>query len=665
MSQKELEKTDGDSLKWPFYPQYLTQIVPENILSLLLTGIVARLDAPVIMWERRKGEMIPIYPIEQMTRYSDFCNTLSKQIFPNGFILSTQTRRALEKKGVICNKDSSEWATLALDVKTVDDYEDYCPQCHMGLTKCYVTIKVAGYPVAACASGNFLRKGSSEKILQEAKEICSNEEDFTEFKKLIDIIPSKTNEDIKHFKEKFKNETNIINQVVDNFLAKFREEREWKLQSDLGSRFNRIFQEEGATLKEQILPILHEIKIFFRVSFVALFCSARQGEIVLPLFSQVGLNNEEIRDVHFNWKKAKLPMGDDFDSYQWLDNEREKEKFPSFFMETGLKGTGRELLYTGSFFLPYLYGNKYRGIFLLGQFSNDSPKLKIEDGNFLRTIGHLSITRVLALVAINALSERESWRELMTRLWAHGIRSDLNTLMAESYEFEKRLAESLNPKDHERLKLAVERINKTLEEMKIKAKLTMKAPEACISPEIDITELKKEFYPISVLIQNCTEAIIKAAMLSDVYIEVDPIIDNLPSVKVDLRLISEVFRNILDNALKYSKKRKVIRLSGSTCSSELYVRVTIENWGLGIPPEDLSENIFKLGYRSRLVKGEEGVGLGLYQAKRFVDLHGGSIIAESRPAFKGAPIINDYLTTITVTLPTTFLPTTFRSLFEE
>jgi len=510
--------------------------------------------------------------------------------------------------------------------------------------------------MAVCTSGKFVCRGDEEDIIHKVGELGLSGPDLSILKDLIQDIPKKTHEQIKVFQAEFRKQTQILEQLGENYLSNYRENLEWGLRADLGSRLNRIVPEERQTLREKVSPILKKIKDFFGVSFVVLFCSAQKGDTVLGLFGQVGLDKNKVRDVHFNWKKAGLPAGDHFDSYQWLKQEIKKRTYPGFLVEGGLKGKGCGYLSDAAFMLPYLYGNHYRGVFLMGPFPPNLSDLSGKDrGNVLRAVGHLIITRILALVAIEALSERESWRDLMTKLWAHDIRSDLQTVSGEGYEFEKRLGQSsLSPNDRERIDLAVKRIYETSEEMKVKVKLAMQAPDAAISTKIHETELKKEYHSLSALIQNCAERVRNRAERLNIVVDVHESIDDLPSAEIDLRLIGSVFQNLMDNALKYSKAGKEIRIYGSTDRLRQWAKISVRNYGLGIPRDDQAR-IFEIGYRSKVTEGEEGVGLGLYQAKHFVELHGGNIMAESRPVLPGASIKAEYLTTITVMLPTIFL----------
>ena len=651
MYEKNPVKTTKDSPNWPFYPRYLTQVVPEEVLSLLLAGIVERLDAPLIMWEDR-DKLEPIYPVERLCRYPEFCKILSLEDLQHEEKISPQGSKRLKEMTKRCWEDSQKRARSVLSSPHQCACED-CPRCHLGLITCSMPVEVAEHRLAVCVSGKFIRTENKAAVIKATDKFGLNESDFLILQKLIQKIPRKSSEEIKEFTSRFQQQIKILSRVAESFVSKYREEREWQLQTDLGSRFNRIFLEKGSDLRQKTHPIMNEIKNFFNVSFVALFCSAKPGDTVLQLFAQVGCDDEKVRDVTFNWKKASLSIEDDFDSYEWMRKERKRREYPFNFLDKALKGVGRNHLLKASFFLPYLYGNHYRGIFLMGHFASMLPRLlDKERANFLCAVGHLVITRILALVAIEALRERGNWRELMTKLWAHGIRSDLQTLMGETYEFEKRAGcTELLAEDQERLEIAVYRINETLEEMKNTAKLAIRAPEAAISTKIDRTELKREYCPLSVLIHNCVERIRKSAKRMNISIEIEENIDDLPGANVDLRLIGLVFQNILDNALKYSKTGSKIRIYSFIDELKQWANIRVKDYGLGIYKEDLSK-IFQLGYRSRLSEGEEGAGLGLYQANRFVKLHEGSMRAESWPAFNGASIKSDYYTTITVVLPT-------------
>jgi len=108
-----------------------------------------------------------------------------------------------------------------------------------------------------------------------------------------------------------------------------------------------------------------------------------------------------------------------------------------------------------------------------------------------------------------------------------------------------------------------------------------------------------------------------------------------------LFLVEKLFANLLDNAVKYSDKAEPIAI-GLAEEGETY-RITITNYGAGIPPEEL-QKIWQPFYRGNTAKLKypEGVGLGLVIVKRAAQLSGGEVRVESSP--RGA-------TTFTVVLP--------------
>lgn len=116
----------------------------------------------------------------------------------------------------------------------------------------------------------------------------------------------------------------------------------------------------------------------------------------------------------------------------------------------------------------------------------------------------------------------------------------------------------------------------------------------------------------------------------EIHIDVDSSeLDKAPDVLVIKALISQVFSNIIENAIKYSKDITRIKISGRYHEAHDIVVVRIENTGIGIPESD-TENIFNRGFRSSNAKSKypAGTGFGLYIAKRIVDLHEGDIDVE-------------------------------------
>jgi two-component system OmpR family sensor kinase len=99
------------------------------------------------------------------------------------------------------------------------------------------------------------------------------------------------------------------------------------------------------------------------------------------------------------------------------------------------------------------------------------------------------------------------------------------------------------------------------------------------------------------------------------------------SVWGDRDLLMVVFRNLLDNALKYTAPGDQVEVRASDDGHTAVVEVA--DSGPGIPTEDIP-HIFEELYRGANAGSAGGSGLGLALVRRIVALHGGSISVRSR-----------------------------------
>ncbi len=98
---------------------------------------------------------------------------------------------------------------------------------------------------------------------------------------------------------------------------------------------------------------------------------------------------------------------------------------------------------------------------------------------------------------------------------------------------------------------------------------------------------------------------------------------------VDGDMLVRVLENLISNAIRYGKDGKQISLELLRQDSEAVIRVI--NYGEPIPLKDLP-HLFENFYRIEKSRSEQmgGTGLGLAIAKKFVELHGGTIAAYSQ-----------------------------------
>ncbi len=112
---------------------------------------------------------------------------------------------------------------------------------------------------------------------------------------------------------------------------------------------------------------------------------------------------------------------------------------------------------------------------------------------------------------------------------------------------------------------------------------------------------------------------------------------NLPFIIGDSNRLTQVFVNIIDNAVKYNHDGGVVQVKVGV--EENCVRITVSDSGVGIPAADLDKVKEKFYKANKTVRGS---GIGLAVADEIVRNHGGLLVVESKEGVG---------TTVTVALP--------------
>ena len=102
--------------------------------------------------------------------------------------------------------------------------------------------------------------------------------------------------------------------------------------------------------------------------------------------------------------------------------------------------------------------------------------------------------------------------------------------------------------------------------------------------------------------------------------------ENNLKMKADQLLITSLLMNLIKNAIKFNKKNGLIDIRMSREND--YIKIIIEDTGIGIPEKDLPL-IFNRFYKTSDVKNSSGAGIGLSIVKWIVDSHDGSIEVKS------------------------------------
>jgi two-component system, chemotaxis family, sensor kinase Cph1 len=105
--------------------------------------------------------------------------------------------------------------------------------------------------------------------------------------------------------------------------------------------------------------------------------------------------------------------------------------------------------------------------------------------------------------------------------------------------------------------------------------------------------------------------------------------DALPTVKADMLQLTQLFQNLIGNAIKFrSDKPPEIHISAGRGPRENEWQFSVRDNGIGIAPKDF-DRIFLIFQRLHTREKYPGTGIGLALCKKIVERHGGRIWVES------------------------------------
>lgn len=107
-------------------------------------------------------------------------------------------------------------------------------------------------------------------------------------------------------------------------------------------------------------------------------------------------------------------------------------------------------------------------------------------------------------------------------------------------------------------------------------------------------------------------------------------IDTLPTLQIVKTPISQIFQNLIENALKYQKNGTIPLIKISAKELDNSWQISVSDNGIGIDPE-YYEKIFIIFQRLHAKNEYNGTGMGLAIVKKIVESMGGNIWVESVP----------------------------------
>jgi len=201
------------------------------------------------------------------------------------------------------------------------------------------------------------------------------------------------------------------------------------------------------------------------------------------------------------------------------------------------------------------------------------------------------------------------------------IRSQMDSLRSENNSF-KDEANSLHTKIR---KLEEERTRREQEIAmeREQAKENQAHDYGALLPPITEGGEGRETVNIIAVANQAKNSLLEEAKAANLHITVSSATDTL-LVSADQGRLMTLFRNIIDNSIKYMKRAGSLVITISTIGDDIFI--VLKDTGEGLPTDE-TKYIFELNYQgSNRISGN---GLGLAQARAIVEYYGGTIYAKS------------------------------------
>jgi len=192
---------------------------------------------------------------------------------------------------------------------------------------------------------------------------------------------------------------------------------------------------------------------------------------------------------------------------------------------------------------------------------------------------------------------------------AHEIRNPLNSIKGFIQYFQKKLP--LEEQDYKYMDLMlseVDRLNRVISKL-----LAYSKPR---EPRMGIRSLDE-------IVDHCIRVLEREISESSIRLLRKPCGDEVPLVLMDTDQMTQVFLNILINAIEATHKGGTIKVECNS-QSDRRVQVIVEDSGEGIPRENM-DKLFDPFFSTK----KKGTGLGLAIVKSIVEAHDGEIDVES------------------------------------
>jgi signal transduction histidine kinase len=615
----------------PFVVSCLSDLVPQEVLQALETGVGARHHLSLFIAEPDNGGIRYITPVPDRSQHSRLCRLLRGASADDGICMTCgdEAVRAIIARG----PDGGPcWQT-----------------CQMGLSLVAAPIAVAGKVAAVLASGEHLLPGGEEAVLARLPEMADNlalvdPADLVDAAAELEVLSEAQQ---RRLEERVVEHAAQITRLGQDRYDLERRLRQTQLLYEVMVELARPCR-DVRDLESRLTEALQRVADFFRLAYSAIFT---QTFALSPEMAAVACAGECDSILTVRLATPPLPTPDaQGPTHRIVVDPAEIQTFLS--QDAGPDG----LRFGGAQAIICDYGDPGERVTLtvLG------PHRAGHTESLLTTAGDDFLERFHFEVGMRArvtrllldLQRADADKTQFLAQTTHEINAGLQTIVEESEWLQYYVDEMAHIDDRE----ITEPLKKILSEvLRLGARARMSLFH--LRGGMPRAEYKlHQSHPLDRLISAAVEPFRTVAASRNITFQLDESLRRLPHVHFDWEMMKTVFMNLVDNAVKYSHYNRTVRIAGE--ADEKSVAVSVQDFGLGIPPEEY-DRIFE-----PYVRGSQrdprrfiwGSGLGLAVARDIVTTHGGTIEVKSVPTAKErvadpARAWENHLTTVTVRLP--------------
>ncbi len=254
------------------------------------------------------------------------------------------------------------------------------------------------------------------------------------------------------------------------------------------------------------------------------------------------------------------------------------------------------------------------------------PHTTLEDlpenelGRLAKTFNRMTDAITARTSALQTLNVELSSANRELDSFTHSVSHDLRTPLRGIKGLAKALGEEFQDRLPREAGLYLERIQSDVHRM-----------ESLIEDLLEFSrQSRKELCPdrisINDVVHHCLEALTEEQRNRKIEFQISP----LPPCLGDEALITQVFLNLISNALKFSRRREPAKVEIAGVEKENWIHYTVRDNGEGFDMR-YADKLFKVFQRLHGTEVYEGTGVGLALVNQIVSRHGGRVWAESRP----------------------------------